>query len=89
MRTTLLIALALTAGAPAVLAQQMPKTVAEAIAMEQADRLPIGDFYSTPANLSATKPGDAAAQGIVHGLHPAEGRHRGAHYLPFARRNRR
>jgi hypothetical protein len=34
MRTTLLIALALTAGAPAVLAQQMPKTVADAIAME-------------------------------------------------------
>ncbi len=57
MRTTLLIALALTAGAPAVLAQQMPKTVAEATAMEQADRLPIGDFYSTPANLAATKPG--------------------------------
>ena len=36
----------------------MPKIVAQAIAMEQADRLPIGDFYSTPANLSATKPGD-------------------------------
>jgi pimeloyl-ACP methyl ester carboxylesterase len=57
MRTTLLIALIL-AGGDAVLAQEMPKTVAEAIAMEQADRLPIGDFYSTPANLSATKPGD-------------------------------
>jgi len=58
MRTTLLIALILAGGTDAVLAQEMPKTVAEAIAMEQADRLPIGDFYSTPANLSATKPGD-------------------------------
>ena len=57
MRTTLLIALIL-AGGDAVLAQEMPKTVAEAVAMERADRLPIGDFYSTPANLSATKPGD-------------------------------
>jgi pimeloyl-ACP methyl ester carboxylesterase len=45
-------------GAGSVLAQEMPKTVAQALAMEQQDRLPIGDFYSTPANLSATKPGD-------------------------------
>jgi hypothetical protein len=58
MRTTLLIALALLGGADAVVAQEMPKSVAEAIAQEQADRLPIGDFYSTPANLSVTKPGD-------------------------------
>jgi pimeloyl-ACP methyl ester carboxylesterase len=58
MRTTLLIALALLGGADAVVAQEMPKTVAEALAQEQADRLPIGDFYSTPANLSVTKPGD-------------------------------
>jgi pimeloyl-ACP methyl ester carboxylesterase len=39
-------------------AQEMPKTVAQAIGMEQADRLPITDFYSTPANFSSTKPGD-------------------------------
>ena len=39
-------------------AQEMPKTLADAAAMERADRLPIGEFYSTPANLSATKPGD-------------------------------
>jgi pimeloyl-ACP methyl ester carboxylesterase len=39
-------------------AQEMPKTLAEAEAMEQADRVPITDFYSTPSNLSATKPGD-------------------------------
>jgi len=39
-------------------AQEMPKTLAEAAAMEQADRLPIGEFYSTAPNLSATKPGD-------------------------------
>ena len=55
---TLGITLALLLGARSVLAQEMPKTVAQAIAMEQADRLSIGDFYSTPANLSATKPGD-------------------------------
>jgi pimeloyl-ACP methyl ester carboxylesterase len=36
----------------------MPKTLADAVAMEQADALPITDFYSTPANLSASKPGD-------------------------------
>ena len=39
-------------------AQEMPKTLAEAAKMEQADRLPITELYSTPANLSATKPGD-------------------------------
>src|SRR5258706_5986957 len=39
-------------------AQEMPKPLAEAAAMEQADRLPITDFYSTPSTLSATKPGD-------------------------------
>ncbi len=35
----------------------MPKTAAEALALEQADRLPITDFYSTPGDLPATKPG--------------------------------
>ena len=39
-------------------AQEMPKTLADAAAMEQADRLPINEFYSTAPNLSATKPGD-------------------------------
>jgi alpha-beta hydrolase superfamily lysophospholipase len=39
-------------------AQEMPKTLVEAAGMEQADRLPITDFYSTPLNLSAGKPGD-------------------------------
>jgi pimeloyl-ACP methyl ester carboxylesterase len=43
-------------------AQEMPKTLAEAAAMEQADRLPITDFYSTPSNLAATKPGDLLRQ---------------------------
>lgn len=41
-----------------VQAQEMPKTLAEAVAMEQADRLPLTDFYSTPPTLSTTKPGD-------------------------------
>ena len=44
-------------GMSQVHAQEMPKTLAEAAAMEQADRLPITDFYSTPVNLAATKPG--------------------------------
>jgi pimeloyl-ACP methyl ester carboxylesterase len=39
-------------------AQEMPKTLVEAAAMEKADRLPITDFYSSPSNLAATKPGD-------------------------------
>src|SRR5271167_4525756 len=39
-------------------AQEMPKTVAQAIAMEEADRLPFTDLYSTPANFPATKPGE-------------------------------
>jgi pimeloyl-ACP methyl ester carboxylesterase len=39
-------------------AQEMPKTVAEAVRMEQADRLPITDFYSTPATLHSSKPGE-------------------------------
>jgi pimeloyl-ACP methyl ester carboxylesterase len=42
----------------AALAQDMPKTLVEAAGMEQADRLPITDFYSTPLHLSATKAGD-------------------------------
>ena len=56
--TGLTMVLALSGGAAPALAQQMPKSVAEALTLEQADRLPIGDFYSTPANLSAGKPGD-------------------------------
>jgi pimeloyl-ACP methyl ester carboxylesterase len=45
-------------GMSQVHAQEMPKTLVEAAAMEQADRLPITDFYSTPMNLAATQPGD-------------------------------
>jgi len=52
------LALAFTGSAGTALAQEMPKTLAEAVKMEQADALPIGEFYSPPANLSATKPGD-------------------------------
>jgi alpha-beta hydrolase superfamily lysophospholipase len=50
--------LLLLSGAGQALAQEMPKTLAQATAMEQADRLPITDFYSTPVDLAATKPGD-------------------------------
>ncbi|MEP6547040.1 MAG: lipase family protein, partial [Gammaproteobacteria bacterium] len=52
-----LSALALSVSGP-LHAQEMPKTVAQALALEQADRLPLTDFYATPKNLSATKPGD-------------------------------
>jgi pimeloyl-ACP methyl ester carboxylesterase len=48
----------LLSGMGQVHAQEMPKTLVEAAGMEQADRLPITDFYSTPPNLAATKPGD-------------------------------
>jgi pimeloyl-ACP methyl ester carboxylesterase len=43
-------------------AQEMPKSLAEADAMEQADRLPLTDFYSTPQNLAAGHPGDLLRQ---------------------------
>jgi pimeloyl-ACP methyl ester carboxylesterase len=57
--TTTLFACALAlAGIGLAEAQEMPKTLVEAAGMEQADRLPITDFYSTPLNLAATKPGD-------------------------------
>jgi len=52
------IAAIAAAGAGTVYAQEMPKTLAEAEKMEQADHLPITDFYSTPANLAASKPGE-------------------------------
>jgi pimeloyl-ACP methyl ester carboxylesterase len=45
-------------GIGSALAEEMPKTLVEAAGMEQADRLPITDFYSTPLNLSESKPGD-------------------------------
>lgn len=45
----------------------MPKTVAEAVSVEQADRLPITDFYSTPATLAATKPGELLRQEAFSG----------------------
>ena len=44
--------------ASAAQAQEMPKSPAEALAYEKTDRLPSTKFYSTPANLSASKPGD-------------------------------
>ncbi|HME39355.1 MAG TPA: lipase family protein [Steroidobacteraceae bacterium] len=43
-------------------AQEMPKSLADAAALEKADRLPLTNFYTTPANLSATKPGDLLRQ---------------------------
>jgi pimeloyl-ACP methyl ester carboxylesterase len=53
--------LALAALGP-VHAQEMPKTLAQAETMERADSLPLTDFYTTPATLSATKPGDLLRQ---------------------------
>jgi hypothetical protein len=50
--------LALSVGPGPARAQEMPKTVAQAVAMEKADRVAVGDFYSIPENLATTKPGD-------------------------------
>jgi pimeloyl-ACP methyl ester carboxylesterase len=58
MRIKMLGYLLVLSGIAQVQAQEMPKTLAGAVAMEQADRLPLTDFYSTPQNLSASKPGD-------------------------------
>ncbi len=44
--------------ASAARANDPPNPVAAALAMEQADRLPLTTFYSTPGNLSETRPGD-------------------------------
>jgi pimeloyl-ACP methyl ester carboxylesterase len=54
------VALSAAALAQTAAAQEpaMPKTVAEARSLEQSDRLPLTDFYTTPANLISTKPGD-------------------------------
>jgi pimeloyl-ACP methyl ester carboxylesterase len=43
-------------------AQDMPKSVSDAIAMEKADGLPITDFYTPPGDLSASKPGQLLRQ---------------------------
>lgn len=58
MKTIMMGCVLVLSGIAGARAQEMPKTVAEAVGMEQADRLPITDFYSTPSNLSSTKPGD-------------------------------
>ena len=58
MKTMMLGCVLVLSGIAGAEAQEMPKTMAEAVAMEQADRLPITDFYATPSNLSSTKPGD-------------------------------
>ena len=59
LRAFTAVAVLMTGGAgSAAFAQEMPKTLAQAVEMEQADQLPITDFYSTPPDLSATKPGD-------------------------------
>src|SRR5271165_4197061 len=52
----------LLAAAGAAHAQELPKTPAEAQALERADALPITAFYATPGNLSASKPGDLLRQ---------------------------
>src|SRR5271163_2489850 len=52
------LALVLSVGAEPALAQEMPKTVAQAVAMEKADRVAVGNFYSIPENLATTRPGD-------------------------------
>jgi pimeloyl-ACP methyl ester carboxylesterase len=67
MRTRTALCLLAALGLAPVYAQEMPKTPAEGRAMEQADALPITDFYSTPANLSSTKPGDLLRKELFAG----------------------
>ena len=57
MKTIMMGCVLVLSGIAGAQAQEMPKTLAEAAAMEQADRLPITDFYSTPSTLSSTQPG--------------------------------
>ncbi len=56
--------------------------------MEQADRLPITDFYSTPATLHSSKPGDLLRKEAFSRLLPAQGRDRGAHSVSLVGCNR-
>ena len=55
--------------------------------MEQADRLPITDFYSTPQDLAATKPGDLLRKESFAGYSLTGGRHRGADSLSLVGRH--
>ena len=63
-RAICLASLALAAIAVQARAEEfrMPKTVAEADAIERADGLPITKFYDSPSNISAGKPGDLLRQ---------------------------
>lgn len=45
----------------------LPKTVAEAVALEQSTALPITAFYDTPATLASTRPGDLLRQEAFSG----------------------
>lgn len=59
-RLTMAFAGAALIGSAAVVTAQdqgLPGTIAEAVALEQGDALPITSFYDTPANLGAAKPG--------------------------------
>ena len=58
MKTIMMACILGLLGIAGAQAQEMPKTLVEAAGMEQADRLALTDFYSTPSNLSTTKPGD-------------------------------
>jgi pimeloyl-ACP methyl ester carboxylesterase len=57
-----LVTAAVLAVQSGALAQEMPKSVPDAIALEKADSLPITDFYTPPADLSASKPGQLLRQ---------------------------
>lgn len=60
-------ATAITLVSASVLAQELPKSVAEASKMEADDALPITAFYDTPANLGATRPGALLRREIFGG----------------------
>ncbi|HLY54624.1 MAG TPA: lipase family protein [Stellaceae bacterium] len=58
MRSTFWLALAACLSAASAAAQALPKTPAEALAMEQEDRLPPSTFYDVPSPLPLGKPGE-------------------------------
>ncbi len=55
------VATILLLGPVAGAAEDMPKSVAEAVRMEQANAVPAPRFFSTPRSLSRTRPGDLLA----------------------------
>jgi hypothetical protein len=66
-KASVLVSAAVLAVQSGALAQEMPKSVPDVVALEKADRLPITDFYTPPVDLySLDATGyDVATSGVV------------------------